>query len=303
MIDRYLIGGFDTLSFPGLYTTKEGKKLGKQLKNLSEFVFTLTFLTFPVAKIKNAWVALIRRGDIEKFKPLIESEKEFEDFSNFMAGFANLINDKDENDLGVLFGRTGLRRLLALQSLSAYAYVESYGKKLIDIILENKSLEEKVLRFLSENETRNNKDESRVETIKQVKDLGLSQHLDTLEKALDVREICIGFTDEEHYDKYRKLFTYFIRLRGKMAHDNPEPSLSKFDHELFRRARNEVRAAFSIFPELDRIPEILVPHIEIMKSWFRKTSSTLAVIYSVPKMIVAFTSYIDVVVHYYQEEQ
>ncbi|MHA1882220.1 MAG: hypothetical protein ACTSUO_04165 [Candidatus Thorarchaeota archaeon] len=294
-ICKYIDEGFESLKLSRLYSTKEGKKLGRDLEDLSSFVFAMTFLTFPVAKLKNAWITLVKRDDIKKLKPHSEgtSEKDFEEFEKFMIDFAHLLDDSDDDDFGVIFGRKGIRRFLALQSLSAYAYVDSYSKKMVQNIIESESHGQKVILYLEENDIRNNKDDSSVKTLKQVKSLGLHQRLDILEKVLDVRDNCIQYVDDEMYDRYRKLFAYFIRLRGRMAHDDPEPSLSKFDHKFFKSAKRDVRKAFSIFPNVEEIPEVLEPHMEIIESWFKKISSTLAVIYAVPKMIVVFTAILD----------
>ncbi len=256
-IGTYSAGGFDTLGFPGLFSTKIGQKLGRQLGDLSAFVFSSTLLTFPVGKLQSAWLTLVRTGDIEKLKPISDSEEDYEKLVEMMTILAELLDD-DELDLSHFFGRRELRRFLALLSLSAFAYLDSYGRLLIDHIKENTLLEKKVLEYLKMNEVRSNKDESNVETLVHVKNLGVSQRFDVLEESLDVQEMCRKVFGETEYTQNKKLFKYFIKLRGEMTHGNPEPSLRKFDHKFFKRARIDVKEAISILPDLHgEIPEPL----------------------------------------------
>jgi hypothetical protein len=213
--------------------------------------------------------------------------------------------DDEELDFGDFYGRKELRRFLALLTLSAFAYLDSYGRLLVDYIGDYKSLETILLDYLKKNEIRDNRDDSLVETLKHVKHLGLKQRFGVLEDAFEIRtqtECYFDSDNKDEYNRYKKLFSYFIILRGKMAHKNPEPSLSKFDHKFFRRARNDIKKSFSVFPEIEgKIPEPLERHFEIIESWFNKTSSTLAIIYAVPKMIVVYTALIDAAIAHQKE--
>lgn len=295
-IGKQASGGFENLSFPGLFSTKIGKKLGRQLSNLSMFVFASCFLTFPAGELQNAWLAIVRTNDIVKFRPLAKSEKEYEKFEQLISCLELFSEDEDSSDFSHLFGRRELRRFLALLSLSAFSYLEVFGQKLCDYIKEHPSICSKVLSHLQQNDVRD-KCGTHVLTMSQVKNLGIRKKLSILAESLGADKACDKHLGDGEFSRYRNLFDYFIRLRGKMAHGNPEPSLSKFDHEFFQSARKDVKKAFTTFADdMTEVPEPLRNHVEIIQSWFRKIASTLAVIYAVPKIIVTYTSIIDSVI-------
>ena len=125
-ISNYAKGGFDTLSFSSLFSTKYGKKFAQQLTDLSAFIFTSTFLTFPAAKLQNAWLTLVRTGEIEKLRPIAEPKDGFDEFIEIMSRLSDMVDDS-ELDFSDFYGRKELRRLLALLTLSAFAYLDSYG--------------------------------------------------------------------------------------------------------------------------------------------------------------------------------
>ncbi|MHA2142577.1 MAG: hypothetical protein ACXADD_13845 [Candidatus Thorarchaeota archaeon] len=152
--------------------------------------------------------------------------------------------------------------------------------------------------YLRGSKVLNNRNRREVVTLNYVRFLEINQRLGVLEEAFNPREACIGTIGESVYNRYRKLTTYFIQLRGDIVHNNPAPSLRKYDHEFFESIRGDVRKfLIGFFDEMNSFPEPIRKQFGITWEWLEKLLPTFTIILSMPKMIVVFVAMLDAVIH------
>jgi hypothetical protein len=296
-IRNYASSRFDDLRMWGLFSTKPGRRFKKQMREVSNFVFACCLLTLPFGELQDEWLRTIKSGEFRKLRSITNSRKDFDMMLSKLETLADLLGSSNSKDVGYIMGKQELQRFLGLLAISAFAYLDAYADAIVETITQDSELRKVVMGYLQETEVYNNRNKTAVTTLKHVRNLGISQRLLILEESFKAKEQSIGIFSESEYNRYSQLVKYFIQLRGDIVHNNPAPSLRKFDHEFFKSNRKEVREAlFTIFQEFTFVPDPLKKQFEIIERWLNKLLPTFTIIFTIPKMIVGFVALLDSVI-------
>ncbi len=298
-IRRFIDSSKEEIQYTALFSSENGKKLGRQIGDVMNFVNAMSFMTWPINLVQNEWISIWKKGEIPKLKKQSESTEGFEELELFLKLMSSISDQNQEVDLSKVFGRREIRRLLALLTLSSSAYLDAYLDSRISSLKESETILRLIGKYITDNEIVNGRDRTKVTEISHVWRLGSNQLIQTLYDALNIEEICQNQFMKSEIQRYRKFLTYLVRLRGKIAHGNPEPSLRKFDHELFSEIKDLLEKSISMLWQEENIPPELVNMIGIIRNWFKKHLSTMAVIFSIPLLIVLPISILDAVSELY----
>lgn len=295
-IRRYVDGEREGVEFTSLFSTKEGKRLGRQLTDLMGFVASLSFLNMPIALIQREWIRLYKEGKMEELKEYSNTDEGFDDMEQLLDILSRFTKNGEEDDHSKVIGEKEIRRLLALLTLSTSAYLDAYLSEIAVRVKGAEPLVALIEEYLCALEVVNRRNFTKVETPEQVWSLGSNQLVEVLYSALKVAGVCEAHFTQTEVSRYTSFFTFFVRLRGKIVHGDPAPSLRRFDHNIFSETRDELNREFLGGMQWSSVPEPLRPIIEIVRSWFLGNLKTLSVIFTVPLLVVFPICLLDLVI-------
>ena len=285
-IRKFVDSSKEDTSYSALFTSKYGKKLGRQLKDVMNFVTAMSFMNMPITLFQREWIRIWKDGELEDLKKYSESADGFEDFE-LLLKFMTMLSDQGQDlDLSGVFGKREMRRLLALLTLSSSAYLDLYLDSMASKVKESLVLKRLIEEYLTNNEVVNGRDSTKVLEIKHIWRLGSNQLVQTLYDAIKIEEISSTHFAKSEIQRYRKLLTFFIRLRGKIAHGDPEPSLRRFDHVFFSEIKDILQKSILDQWQDEKVPTPLLNLTTMVQKWFGKNLSTISVIFAVPLLIV-----------------
>jgi hypothetical protein len=295
-IRRFVDDSKDDTSYAALFSSTIGKKLGRQLRDLMNFVTAMNFMNMPITLFQREWIRIWKEGELEEVKKHSETTNGFEDIELMLRLMSTLSEQGEEVDLSKVFGRREMRRLLALLTLSSSAYLDSYLDSLADILKESSVHRGLIKDYIVNNKIVNRRDSIEVTEINHVWRLGSNQLVEILYEAINVGDRCKTHFTNTEIQRYRRLLTFFIRLRGKIAHGDPEPSLKRFDHNFFSEIKDVIKKSILNQWQEENIPTPLLNMSAIIQKWFKKNLSTMSVIFAVPLLIVLPLCMLDAVV-------
>ncbi len=297
-IRRFVDSSKEDNRYSALFSSKHGKKLGRQLKDLMNFVTAMSFMNLPVTLFQREWVRIWQEGEFDELKKHSKTATGFEDME-LMLRVMTLISDQGEVDLSNVFSRKDMRRLLALLTLSSSAYLDSYLDSIVSTLSESGILRELVEQYIAVSKIENRRDSSKVTEFKHIRRLGSNQLVEILYESFNIEETCKTHFTGEEVQRYRKLMTFFIRLRGKIAHGDPEPSLKRFDHDFFIEIKDILKKSILEQWENEIVPVPLLNMASIIQKWFKKNLSIMSVIFAIPLLIILPICLLDAAIDFY----
>ncbi len=293
------------ISLSDIGQSSEVKQLGEQVGKLIEFTTKTAFLFFPYEENMRMLCDYLGsapvQDEIDKSESPVKSRKTAESLQIMTTMYLDLV---DDDEMEPPFEIEDKGRFLALLALSLSAFVDVFTSKLLDRVLENRTICSHMVELLMAElgDIVSQKDLARLSVkphdamkkiIRRHAPRNAYRRMNFILNSLNILTTFTRLATDFKLDVYGNRFNEFLTVRQKVAHGDPCPPVEIFDNQFIRNGYLKIMEPL----QASSGPITQTPLYQSIMKWFTSQMPMLAVSMRLPIMAIAYPLMVDIAVN------